>query len=167
MRDWKTTIIGALLAAVSAIAIYQESGGDLADWKQYTIPALLALLGYLSKDTGASYRVLAFFALPLLLMSCATEQSTDAELRRAQAAIEAAEFSHELAKVVYAPRLASSKWTPEEKALAQAIIDRSRERLAAERARLVDIQARRAAAVAASGDAGPPASLLLPPLPEG
>lgn len=168
MRDWKTTIIGALLAAVSAIAIYQQSGGDLADWKQYAIPALLALLGYLAKDTGASYRALAIFALPLLLMSCVTSQSTDAELRRAQAAIEAAEFTHSLAVVVYGPRLANPQTSPAEKLVANQIIEESRKRLATEKARLVDIQARRAASVAvtSSGGDGPPATLLLPALTE-
>ena len=97
-------------------------------------------------------------------------QSTDAEIRRAQGAIEAAQFTHSLAVVVYGPRLADPKTSPAEKLVATQIIEDSRKRLATEEARLADIQARRAAAAVAaqtSGEVGPPANLLLPALTSG
>jgi hypothetical protein len=70
MKNWRTTIIGALMAAVSAIALYQQSGGDLADWKQYVIPALLAALGFATRDANNTLKlaILSCFLLP----SCAT-----------------------------------------------------------------------------------------------
>lgn len=48
----KTTIIGALLAAASAVGTYQANGGDLADWKLYVLPALIAGLSYFTKDAS-------------------------------------------------------------------------------------------------------------------
>lgn len=112
-------------------------------------------------------KVLALLLLPLCLCQCVTEQSTDAELRRAQGIVDAARFSYELAEVVYRPRLESPNWSPAEKAVAEKIITEARKRLEAEQARLVDIQrARAAAAVAVSspGGDGPPANPLLPAL---
>lgn len=50
MKNWKTTLVGALAAAVSAIAIFQQNGGELDDWKVWIIPALVAAMGVLSKD---------------------------------------------------------------------------------------------------------------------
>lgn len=50
MKNWKTTLVGALAAAVSAIAIFQQNGGELDDWKIWLIPALFAAMGVLSKD---------------------------------------------------------------------------------------------------------------------
>lgn len=50
----KTTLIGALLAGATAISTYQTNGGNLADWKLYAIPVLLAVLGYLAKDANPS-----------------------------------------------------------------------------------------------------------------
>ncbi|MGC4016143.1 MAG: hypothetical protein QM755_16710 [Luteolibacter sp.] len=52
--NWKTTLVGFSLAVVSAVATYQQNGGNLADWKLYVIPALMAGLGYLAKDKPAS-----------------------------------------------------------------------------------------------------------------
>lgn len=169
MKNWRTTLIGAALAVLTVIASHTEGGASLTEWKTYMIPALLALFGYLAKDAGVTggLKALALLLLPLCLCQCATEQSTDAELRRAQGIVEAARFSYELAEVVYRPRLESPNWSPAEKAVAEKIITKTRERLEAEQARLVDIQrAREAAAVAArtSGEGGPPASPLLPAL---
>lgn len=113
-------------------------------------------------------KALVWLLLPLWLCQCVTEQSTNAELRRAQAVVEEAAFGYELAELIYRPRLQSSKWSPAEKAVAEAILDKARKRLADERARLVDIQMRRAAAavvVQSSGEDGPPANPLLPALP--
>jgi uncharacterized membrane protein len=46
----KTTILGALLAGVTALATYQTNGGNLKDWTLYVVPVLLAILGYVAKD---------------------------------------------------------------------------------------------------------------------
>lgn len=73
MRNWRTTLIGAALAAVSAIALYQQSGGDLSDWKQYAIPVLLAFLGYLAKDAGVTGSVKLLVACLCLLSLPACE----------------------------------------------------------------------------------------------
>jgi len=65
MRNWRTTLIGALLAGLSFLAIYQANGGNLGDWKQWLIPVLIASLGYVAKDAGV---VGSVKALGLLLM---------------------------------------------------------------------------------------------------
>ena len=54
MKNWKTTTVGAAVAALSAIAVYQTNGGTLSDWKVWIIPALLAGLGALSKDFNST-----------------------------------------------------------------------------------------------------------------
>lgn len=107
-------------------------------------------------------KVLLILLLPACLCQCASVQSTDAELRHAQAAIDTAQFAHSLAVIVYGPKLADPKTSLREKLLAEQVIEESRKRLAMEKARLVDIQVRRAAAAVAaptSGEAGPPAKL--------
>lgn len=52
MKNWKTTIIGALLAAVIAIQPLFETGDY--DYKKLGLAALVALLGYLTKDAGVT-----------------------------------------------------------------------------------------------------------------
>lgn len=52
MKNWKTTILGAIGAAIVAIQPIIESG--VIDWKAVGIAALIALFGYLSKDAGVS-----------------------------------------------------------------------------------------------------------------
>jgi hypothetical protein len=52
IKNWKTTLLGAVGAALTAVTIYVQNGGDLADWKLYAIPALVAAFGYVSKDAG-------------------------------------------------------------------------------------------------------------------
>lgn len=54
MRNYRTTLVGAALAGLSFLAIYQQNGGDLSDWKQWLIPAAIAILGYIAKDAGVS-----------------------------------------------------------------------------------------------------------------
>jgi hypothetical protein len=54
IKNWKTTLLGAVGAALTAVTIYAKSGGDLADWKLYVIPALIAAFGYVSKDAGVT-----------------------------------------------------------------------------------------------------------------
>jgi len=46
----KTTVIGLLAAAASAIQATVQNGASLADWKTWILPATLAILGYLAKD---------------------------------------------------------------------------------------------------------------------
>lgn len=82
MKNWKTTVIGALLAAVMAVATYQANGGDLADWKLWVLPALIAGLGWLAKDAGVTGTRMLVGALlvPACLMvqvSCTGVQKAD------------------------------------------------------------------------------------------
>lgn len=170
LKNWKTTLAGGLFAALIAVQQFTSAGGDVSDWKQWVIPALIALLGALLPDprnTGKPPYV-TLLLLTCLLCQCATERSTDAEIRQAQAAVEAATVAYDLAVLIYEPRLTTGTWSPAEKLVAQKILETSRKRLAEEKARLADIQARREAAklVAAlpSGDGTPPASPLLPAL---
>ncbi len=48
MKDWKTTIAGAVLAAVVAVQPIVESGN--IDWKDLAFAALIAAFGYLAGD---------------------------------------------------------------------------------------------------------------------
>jgi len=50
MKNWRTTLAGAVLAVLSYISIYQGNGGDLNDWKLWAIPAAIQLLTFLTKD---------------------------------------------------------------------------------------------------------------------
>lgn len=74
MRNYRTTIIGALLAGLSFLAIYQSNGGNLSDWKQWLIPTLIAILGYLSKDAGVSgtVKIMIAYLCMLTIASCST-----------------------------------------------------------------------------------------------
>jgi hypothetical protein len=54
MRNWKTTLIGAVGAALTAVTLYVQNGGNLSDWKLYAIPALIAAFGFVSKDAGVT-----------------------------------------------------------------------------------------------------------------
>jgi len=54
MTNWKTTLIGAVGAALAAVTLYAQNGGDLSDWKLYALPALIAAFGYVSKDAGVT-----------------------------------------------------------------------------------------------------------------
>lgn len=67
-------MIGALLAGLSFLAIYQSNGGNLSDWKQWLIPTLIAVLGYLSKDAGVTGSLKILLAGLCLLGVPACEQ---------------------------------------------------------------------------------------------
>jgi hypothetical protein len=54
MKSWKTTIVGALLAGLAFLSIYQSNGGDLAHWQQWVLPFLIAALGWVAKDSNVS-----------------------------------------------------------------------------------------------------------------
>jgi len=47
----KTTLLGLLAAAASAIQATVQNGHSLNDWKTWILPVTLAVLGYLSNDS--------------------------------------------------------------------------------------------------------------------
>ena len=49
VKNWKTTIAGAILAGL--LAIQNE---DLTDWKAWILPAAIAVLGFLARDADKS-----------------------------------------------------------------------------------------------------------------
>jgi len=53
LKNWQTTLAGALLAALIA-AQEASAGKDLSDWKSWVLPASIALLGFLARDAGRS-----------------------------------------------------------------------------------------------------------------
>lgn len=113
-------------------------------------------------------RVMAVLCFPFWLLCCAGPNSTDKELARAVQSVEVAQFSFELAQVVYGARLTDPTTSPAERLVAQKIIEEARKRLADEKSRLEAIQARRAAALTLpqGGPLTPATPLLLPPLTE-
>lgn len=52
MKNWKTTITGALIAVVIAVQPIIATGN--VDWKAVGLAALVALLGYLAKDNNVT-----------------------------------------------------------------------------------------------------------------
>jgi hypothetical protein len=50
VKNWKTTLAGALAAVATAITLVVQQGASLTDWKTYIVPAAMALLGFLSGD---------------------------------------------------------------------------------------------------------------------
>lgn len=50
----KTTIIGLLAAAAAAIQNSVQNGAQLTDWKTWILPAALAVLGYVAKDSTSN-----------------------------------------------------------------------------------------------------------------
>ncbi len=50
MKNWKSTLLGALMAGLSYLTIYQTNGGDLSEWKLWLIPFGIATLGAVTKD---------------------------------------------------------------------------------------------------------------------
>lgn len=75
MKNYRTTIVGALLAGLSFLAIYQSNGGDLANWQQWLIPVAVAALGYVAKDAGVTGSVKLLLACLCLLSlpNCTTD----------------------------------------------------------------------------------------------
>lgn len=139
--------------AIGAIIVLKQLAYGLLDYLDD---------GIMNKSYKVPTTLLKVLVCLLILPGCVTDASTDAEIRRAQAAMHAAEYSYSLAMIVYGDRLNDPKLTPAQKALTQKILEDSRERLVAERLRLVDIQSRRAAAsveALSPGGDGPPAVL--------
>ncbi len=52
MKNWRTTLVGAILAIVVAVQPIIATGS--IDWKAVSLAALIALLGYLAKDAGVT-----------------------------------------------------------------------------------------------------------------
>lgn len=53
VKNWKTTVAGALLAGLTALAELQ-SGADFGDWKAWIIPVGMAVIGFLARDADKS-----------------------------------------------------------------------------------------------------------------
>ena len=52
MKNWKTTLIGALLGGFIAIQPLFEAGNY--DWKKLGLGFAIAVFGYLAKDAGVT-----------------------------------------------------------------------------------------------------------------
>lgn len=78
MKNYRTTLVGAALAGLTFVSQFQANGGNLADWKLWVIPFLIAVLGYVAKDAGitGSIKLLAGCLALLTLPSCAGLVST-------------------------------------------------------------------------------------------
>ena len=48
----KTTILGLLCAAAAAIQGIVQQGHSIEDWKTWILPVMLAVLGFLAKDSN-------------------------------------------------------------------------------------------------------------------
>lgn len=53
MMNWRTTLIGALLAGVTYFGTVMQTG-NWADWKTIAMSALIVALGYAAKDAGVT-----------------------------------------------------------------------------------------------------------------
>ena len=73
MKNYRTTLLGSIFAALTFLQTYQSNGGNINDWKLWLIPAVIAALGYVAKDAGAggSIKLLAGCLALLTLPSCA------------------------------------------------------------------------------------------------
>lgn len=55
MRNWRTTIIGGVMAVLLAVQpLIDFATGASINWAQIGFAALVALFGYLSKDSGVT-----------------------------------------------------------------------------------------------------------------
>jgi hypothetical protein len=52
MKSWKTTVLGAVIAAIVAIQPIISTGN--VDWKAVGLAALIAALGFVAKDSNVS-----------------------------------------------------------------------------------------------------------------
>jgi hypothetical protein len=73
MKNYKTTIAGAILAALAFVQTFQANGGNLNDWKLWLIPAVIAAMGYVAKDAGVTgtAKLLVGCLCMMSLTSCA------------------------------------------------------------------------------------------------
>lgn len=71
MKDWKTSLAGAVLAVLTFLGTYQANGGNLTDWKLWAIPAAIAFLGYIMKDAaGGKVQCNPIACLAALVIAC-------------------------------------------------------------------------------------------------
>jgi len=54
MKNWKTTLLGAAGAALYAVGMYANNGGNLLDWKLILGAIITAAFGYVAKDAGVT-----------------------------------------------------------------------------------------------------------------
>jgi hypothetical protein len=50
ITNWKTTILGFAGAAFVAVQTFTSTGGDITNWKQWILPALIAGIGAILPD---------------------------------------------------------------------------------------------------------------------
>lgn len=118
MRNYRTTLVGAALAALSFLALYQQNGGDLTNWQQWLIPVAIAALGYVAKDAGVtgSVKILIACLCLLSLPSCKQWEDkagmsgidllmiTASAANRAKADFDATKADVDAAKIRYASK---------------------------------------------------------------
>lgn len=82
MKNYRTTLLGSIFAALTFLQTYQSNGGNINDWKLWLIPAVIAALGYVAKDAGVtgSIKLLAGCLALLTLPSCSTVKKIGAAL---------------------------------------------------------------------------------------
>ncbi len=54
MKDWKTTIAGALLAGALVLQTHLQAGHALDDWKTWLAPVCIGIFGFLARDKKQS-----------------------------------------------------------------------------------------------------------------
>lgn len=65
ITNWKTTLLGAAMAVLVVVQQYLSEGGDLTDYKQWILPALITLIGALMPDPKSGNGQMK---LPLVLL---------------------------------------------------------------------------------------------------
>lgn len=65
ITNWKTTLLGAVLAALVVLQQYTSEGGDLTDYRQWILPVLIALIMALMPDPKSGNGQMK---LPLVLL---------------------------------------------------------------------------------------------------
>jgi hypothetical protein len=53
VKNWKTTLAGAVMAAVAALAEV-SAGKPLDEWQTWIFPVSLAVIGFLARDADKS-----------------------------------------------------------------------------------------------------------------
>jgi len=83
ITNWKTTLLGAAMAVLVVVQQYLSEGGDLTDYKQWILPALITLIGALMPDPKSGngqmkLPLVLFCALCLCSCSALTPERTRA-----------------------------------------------------------------------------------------
>ena len=53
IKNWKTTIAGAVMAGIEVLARV-SNGHDLTEWRNWILPVALAVIGFLARDADKS-----------------------------------------------------------------------------------------------------------------